>query len=167
METIMSLFRLLPFKFVFVSVFLSLLHAVLCKVCRAPKLSGHGPPSYPVIGCLISFYKSRTRLLEWYTELLAASATNTIVVNRLGARRTIVTANSENVEYMLKTNFNNFPKGKPFTEILGDFLGYGIFNVDGELWRMQRKLASHAFSTNSLREVVMSTLEEEGWIAVV
>ncbi|XP_017975350.1 PREDICTED: cytochrome P450 94B3 [Theobroma cacao] len=161
METIMSLFRLLPFKFVFVSVFLSLLHAVLCKVCRAPKLSGHGPPSYPVIGCLISFYKSRTRLLEWYTELLAASATNTIVVNRLGARRTIVTANSENVEYMLKTNFNNFPKGKPFTEILGDFLGYGIFNVDGELWRMQRKLASHAFSTNSLREVVMSTLEEE------
>ncbi|XWS32635.1 hypothetical protein CRYUN_Cryun22dG0007300 [Craigia yunnanensis] len=62
---------------------------------------------------------------------------------------------------MLKTNFNNFPKGKPFTEILGDFLGYGIFNVDGELWRMQRKLASHAFSTISLREFVMSTSEEE------
>ncbi|XVF16209.1 hypothetical protein REPUB_Repub10bG0011900 [Reevesia pubescens] len=162
MEIFMSLFRLLPLKFVFLSVFFSLLHAILCKVCRASKLSGvHGPPTYPIIGCLISFYKNQTRLLDWYTELLSESETNTIVVNRLGARRTIVTANSENVEYMLKTNFNNFPKGKPFTEILGDFLGYGIFNVDGELWRMQRKLASHAFSTNSLREFVMSTLVEE------
>ncbi|XVF13916.1 hypothetical protein REPUB_Repub09cG0011000 [Reevesia pubescens] len=161
MEIFMSLFRLLPLKFVFISVFFSLLHSILCKICRAPKFSGHGPPTYPIIGCLISFYNNQTRLLDWYTELLAESDTNTIVVNRLGARRTIVTANSENVEYMLKTNFNNFPKGKPFTEILGDFLGYGIFNVDGELWRMQRKLASHAFSTHSLREYVMSTLEEE------
>ncbi|XVF57785.1 hypothetical protein PTKIN_Ptkin07bG0010000 [Pterospermum kingtungense] len=137
------------------------MHAVLCKLSRAQKWSEHGPPTYPIIGCLVSFYRNRTRLLDWYTELLAESATNTIVVNRLGARRTIVTANTENVEYMLKTNFNNFPKGKPFTEILGDFLGYGIFNVDGELWRMQRKFASHAFSTNSLREFVISTLEEE------
>ncbi|XP_022773646.1 cytochrome P450 94B3-like [Durio zibethinus] len=161
MELLMSLFRVVPWKFVFISVFLPLLHAILCKVCRAPKLPERGPAAYPIIGCLISFYKNRTRLLDWYTELLAESATNTIVVNRLGARRTIVTANSENVEYMLKTNFNNFPKGQPFTEILGDFLGYGIFNVDGELWRLQRKLASHAFSTNSLREFVMSTLEEE------
>ncbi|XVE67702.1 hypothetical protein DITRI_Ditri09bG0009700 [Diplodiscus trichospermus] len=162
METLMSLFKVLPLKLVFISMFLCLLHAILCKViCRAHKLSKHGPPTYPIIGCLISFYKNRTRLLDWYTQLLSESATNTIVVNRLGASRTIVTANSENVEYMLKTNFNNFPKGKPFTEILGDFLGYGIFNVDGELWRMQRKLASHAFSTSSLREFVMNTLEQE------
>ncbi|KAK9037242.1 hypothetical protein V6N11_022161 [Hibiscus sabdariffa] len=161
MEIFMSFFMLMPLKFVLVCVFFSLLHVILCKVCSAPKLSEHGPPTYPIIGCLISFYKNRTRLLDWYTELIVESNTNTIVVNRLGARRTIVTANLENVEYMLKTNFNNFPKGKPFTEILGDFLGYGIFNVDGELWRIQRKLASHAFSTNSLREFVMSTLEEE------
>ncbi|OMO85350.1 Cytochrome P450 [Corchorus capsularis] len=157
MEIFMSVFRLLPLNFVFISVFFSLLHAI----SRASKLSKIGPPTYPIIGCLISFYKNRTRLLDWYTELLAESATNTIVVNRLGARRTIVTANSDNVEYMLKTNFNNFPKGKPFTEILGDFLGYGIFNVDGELWKMQRKLASHAFSTNSLREFMMTSLEQE------
>lgn len=121
----------------------------------------HGPPTYPIIGCLISFYKNKTRLLDWYTELLTESTTNTIVVRRLGAPRTIVTANPDNVEYMLKTNFSNFPKGKPFTEILGDFLGYGIFNVDGDLWLAQRKLASHAFSTKSLREFVMDTLEEE------
>lgn len=82
------------------------------------------------------------------------------MINRLGARRTIVTANQHNVEYILKTNFNNFPKGKPFTEILGDFLGNGIFNIDGELWLTQRKLASHEFSARSLKEFIIHTLEE-------
>ncbi|KAM7268154.1 hypothetical protein ACFE04_010320 [Oxalis oulophora] len=123
--------------------------------------SAQGPPTYPILGCLISFYKNRYRLLAWYTDLLEKSATGTIVIRRLGARRTIVTANPENLEYILKTNFNNFPKGQPFTEILGDFLGCGIFNVDGDLWRMQRKLASHEFSTKSLREFFTSTLNKE------
>lgn len=124
-------------------------------------VSAHGPPSYPIIGCLLAFYKNRYRLLEWYTNLLSVSPTQTIVVQRLGARRTVVTANPANVEYMLKTNFSNFPKGKPFTEILGDLLGCGIFNVDGELWCTQRKLAVHKFTTKSLREFVVKTLQEE------
>ncbi|XVF49643.1 hypothetical protein PTKIN_Ptkin04bG0029500 [Pterospermum kingtungense] len=124
-------------------------------------LASNGPPSYPFLGCLVSFYKNRRRLLDWYTELLSESPCQTIVVTRLGARRTVVTANPANVEHMLKTNFNNFPKGKPFTEILGDLLGCGIFNVDGELWSTQRKLASHEFSTKSLREFVVKTLHEE------
>ncbi|EEF50911.1 cytochrome P450 94B3 [Ricinus communis] len=160
MATLMSLLtcQFLSFLLSLYMPFLYLFHVFLRKFRR---VSGHGPPSYPIIGCLISFYKNQARLLDWYTQLLAASPTNTIVVNRLGARRTIVTANPENVEYMLKTNFNNFPKGEPFTEILGDFLGYGIFNVDGEIWHRQRKLASHEFSAKSLREFYMITLEEE------
>ncbi|XP_050223114.1 cytochrome P450 94B3 [Mercurialis annua] len=125
------------------------------------KTHDHGPPSYPFIGCLISFYKNRYRLLDWYTDLLSVSPSQTIEVQRLGGRRTIVTANPANVEHMLKNNFSNFPKGKPFTEILGDLLGCGIFNVDGELWSTQRKLASHEFSTKSLREFVIKILQEE------
>ncbi|GFQ07908.1 cytochrome p450 94b3 [Phtheirospermum japonicum] len=116
---------------------------------------------FPKLGCLVSFYKNRHRLLSWYTELLSESATQTIVVHRLGAPRTIVTANPDNVEYILKSNFANFPKGKPFTELLGDFLGLGIFNVDGERWSTQRKLASHEFSTKSLRDFVVKVLEDE------
>ncbi|XP_022738199.1 cytochrome P450 94B3-like [Durio zibethinus] len=138
---------------------LCFLHSFLAK--KSVLASNVGPPSYPFLGCLISFYKNRRRLLDWYTDLLSESPCQTIVVSRLGGRRTVVTANSANVEHMLKTNFNNFPKGKPFTEILGDLLGCGIFNVDGELWSTQRKLASHEFSTKSLREFVVKTLQEE------
>ncbi|TKY63449.1 fatty acid omega-hydroxylase [Spatholobus suberectus] len=82
-------------------------------------------------------------------------------MRRIGTHNTVVTANPRNVEHILKTNFNNFPKGKPFTEILGDLLGCGIFNVDGELWHAQRKLASHEFTTRSLRDFVLKTLREK------
>ncbi|KAK1363256.1 Cytochrome P450, E-class, group IV [Heracleum sosnowskyi] len=123
--------------------------------------SSENPNSYPVIGSLISFYKNRRRLIHWYTHLLSESHSQTIIVSRLGAQRTIITANPDNVEYILKTKFSNFPKGKAFTEFLGDFLGFGIFNVDGEVWHSQRKLASHEFSARSLREFVVKVLEEE------
>jgi cytochrome P450 len=145
--------------FYLLSFFFSVLQEFYASQTKPP--TTHGPPSYPIIGCLISFYKNRRCLLDWYTNLLSVSPTQTIVVQRLGARRIIVTANPENVEYVLKTNFINFPKGKPFTEILGDLLGCGIFNADGELWSTQRKLASHEFSTKSLREFVVMTLQEE------
>ncbi|EMS53696.1 Cytochrome P450 94A1 [Triticum urartu] len=123
--------------------------------------AGHGPRSYPVIGCLLAFYENRRRLLDWYTEMLAASPTQTIVVDRLGARRTVVTANPANVEYILLGNFGNFPKGKPFTDVLGDLLGNGIFNVDGDKWFAQRKLVSHEFSARTLRELEIAVLEAE------
>jgi cytochrome P450 len=52
----------------------------------------------------------------------------------------IITANPENVKHLLKTRFDNYPKGKPFSLILVDLLGRGIFNVDGNSWRFQRKI---------------------------
>jgi cytochrome P450 len=114
-----------------------------------------------VLGCLVEFYRNRRRLLDWYTGLLAASPSQTVVVARLGARRTVVTANPANVEHLLKANFGNYPKGKPFTEVLGDLLGGGIFNADGEPWRAQRKLVSHEFTARALREQVGAALEAE------
>ncbi|XP_051140863.1 cytochrome P450 94B3-like [Andrographis paniculata] len=120
------------------------------------------PATYPLIGCLLSFYRNRHHLLHWYTDMLSLSPSQTIIISRFGARRTIVTANPQNVEYVLKSNFSNFPKGKPFTEILRDFLGNGIFNVDGDLWYDQRKLAIHQFNArSSLRNYVERVLKEE------
>ncbi|KAL5727885.1 hypothetical protein ACHQM5_001029 [Ranunculus cassubicifolius] len=57
-----------------------------------------------------------------------------------------------NVEYILKTNFSNYPKGPYHYGILNDLLGDGIFVVDGEKWRHQRKVASYEFSTKVLRD---------------
>jgi hypothetical protein len=72
-------------------------------------------------------------LCDWYMHLLRNSPTRTINVHVLG---NIITANPEKVEHMLKTRFDNYLKGKPFSLILGR----GIFNVDGDSWRFQRKI---------------------------
>ncbi|KAL2529133.1 Cytochrome [Forsythia ovata] len=145
----------------FLCLLLYLLNSTPWKLRQSHKFFAYGPTSYPMIGCMISFYKNGHRLLDWYTDLLSSAPTQTIIVSRLGARRAIVTANPENVKYILKTNFYNFPKGKPFQEILEDFLGNGIFNVDGDLWYNQRKLASQEFSTRSLRDYAVKSLKEE------
>lgn len=126
-----------------------------------PTNSIYGPNSHPLIGSFIPFYRNRHRLLDWYTDLLSASPTQTFVMRRLGARRTVITSNPDNVEHILKTNFCNYPKGKPFIDILGDLLGCGIFNADGDLWLSQRKLASHEFTARSLRELLFPALESE------
>ncbi|VVB04719.1 unnamed protein product [Arabis nemorensis] len=148
-------FILVPFLIIIISLFSSY------PTKKTLETTTYEPPSYPLIGSILSFNKNRHRLLQWYTELLRLSPTQTISIPLLGNRRTIITTNPQNVEYILKTNFFNFPKGKPFTDLLGDLLGKGIFNVDGHSWSSQRKLACHKFSTRSLRSFAFEVLKDE------
>ncbi|KAI3471961.1 hypothetical protein Pfo_028649 [Paulownia fortunei] len=97
-------------------------------------------------------------LCDWYTHLLKNSPTRTIHIHVLN---NTITANPDNVEYMLKTRFDNFPKGKPFSAILGDFLGRGIFNVDGDLWKFQRKMASLELGRISIRAYSFEIVNQE------
>ncbi|KAI7751129.1 hypothetical protein M8C21_017626 [Ambrosia artemisiifolia] len=99
-----------------------------------------------------------TNLSDWYTHLLRKSATGTIHIHVLN---NIITANPDNVEYMIKTNFDNYPKGKAFSAILGDLLGRGIFNVDGNCWRFQRKLASLELGSLSIRSHALNIVTDE------
>jgi cytochrome P450 len=115
-----------------------------CHVCRA-YLTG-------------SWAKDFTNLGDWYAHLLRESPTGTVHVHVLGCT---VTANPANVEYMLKTNFDNFPKGKTFSALLGDLLGHGIFNVDGDAWRHQRKLASLELGSVAVRSYAYKIIAQE------
>ncbi|KAJ0042959.1 hypothetical protein Pint_17315 [Pistacia integerrima] len=62
------------------------------------------------------------------------------------------TTDPEIVEYILKTNFPNYGKGLYNYNILTDLLGDGIFAVDLDKWKHQRKLSSYEFSTKILRD---------------
>ncbi|XP_066356703.1 cytochrome P450 94C1-like [Miscanthus floridulus] len=115
-----------------------------CHVCRA-YLTG-------------SWVRDFTNLGDWYAHLLRESPTGTVHVHVLGCT---VTANSANVEYMLKTNFDNFPKGKTFSALLGDLLGRGIFNVDGHAWRHQRKMASLELGSVAVRSYAFGIIAQE------
>ncbi|KAH7519546.1 hypothetical protein FEM48_Zijuj08G0048500 [Ziziphus jujuba var. spinosa] len=67
-------------------------------------------------------------------------------------RNEIYTSDPANVEHILKTNFDNYGKGLYNYNILKDLLGDGIFTVDGDKWRQQRKASSYEFSTKVLRD---------------
>ncbi|KAG2670802.1 hypothetical protein I3760_14G104200 [Carya illinoinensis] len=155
LQSISTPFCVLFFSFTILFSLFSLLIFILrlikpywcnCEVCR----------------CFLSasWVKDFGNLCDWYTHLLQKSPTGTIHVHVLG---NTITANPENVEHMLKTRFDNYPKGKPFSVILGDLLGRGIFNVDGDSWRFQRKMASLELGSVSVRsygfEIVGSEIQ--------
>ncbi|WVZ06964.1 hypothetical protein V8G54_020310 [Vigna mungo] len=87
--------------------------------------------------------------------------TNTAVMSRSYRFNIVVTANPHNVEHMLKTRFENYPKGERFIHPLQDLLGNGIFNSDSELWKVQRKVASYEFTTSSLRNFIVNSITTE------
>ncbi|CAA6656245.1 unnamed protein product [Spirodela intermedia] len=76
-------------------------------------------------------------------------------------RSYVYLADPRDVEYILSTNFDNYAKGSYNHNILEDLLGDGIFAVDGDQWRHQRKLASFEFSTRNLRDYSSNTFKRD------
>ncbi|WJX14632.1 hypothetical protein P8452_04862 [Trifolium repens] len=111
---------------------------------------------HPVAGTVLHQLLNFHRLLEYMTDL-----TNKRKTYRLLSftRSQVYTANPANIEYMLVTNFSNYGKGWYHHSVLEDLLGDGIFTVDGEQWRHQRKSASYQFSTKLLREFSSSVFK--------
>ncbi|CAL0332820.1 unnamed protein product [Lupinus luteus] len=141
--------------------FLSLLFSYLYFHSHTRKRNNTGFKIYPIVGSLPEFLINRHRFLEWSTQILAECPTNTAVLVRPGTVSDVITANPDIIEHILKTKFENYPKGERFISLLVDFLGLGIFNSDGELWKVQRKTASYEFNTRSLRNFVMENVMVE------
>lgn len=154
----MELFSIQTFLFFFV---LSMYLYFRFNTSTKKPIKKPGPKIYPLVGILPEFLKNRHRSLDWCTKNLRDCPKNSDVYWRPGKGYTFMTANPSDLEHVLKTNFGNYPKGNHFTPILNDFLGHGIFNSDGELWKLQRKTASHEFNTKSLRNFVMENVTIE------
>uniref|UniRef100_A0A0D9V6V5 Cytochrome P450 n=1 Tax=Leersia perrieri TaxID=77586 RepID=A0A0D9V6V5_9ORYZ len=150
-----------------VPLFLLLLIPVLCFLCLrhgATKQPGaDGLKAYPIVGTLPHFVKNQHRLIEWSAGVVARCPTHTMSFNfkSFGLMAGAITANPANVEYIVKTNFQNYPKGEYVVSVIEDFLGHGIFNSDGDQWLWQRKAASYEFSKRSLRNFVVSAVRFE------
>ncbi|KAM7260930.1 hypothetical protein ACFE04_026405 [Oxalis oulophora] len=109
------------------------------------KKKNYPPTGGTVIHQLLHFH----RLHDYMTDLAGKYKTYRLLSP---FRNEYYTSDPAIVEYMLKTNFDNFGKGSYTNDILRALLGDGIFAVDGEKWRQQRKIASHEFSTKVLRD---------------
>ncbi|KAJ8558132.1 hypothetical protein K7X08_004898 [Anisodus acutangulus] len=139
---------LIPFLFIF---FINLFQSKSTKI----------PKSYPIIGSYFSILANKQRRIQWTSDVIQSTSNLTFTLIRPFGFRQIFTANPSNVQHILKTNFNMYQKGDVFKRTMTDFLGDGIFNVDGDVWKYQRQVASHEFNTKSLRKFVETVVDAE------
>ncbi|KAG8654144.1 hypothetical protein MANES_05G104700v8 [Manihot esculenta] len=116
---------------------------------RCNQRNKKGPKTWPIVGAAIEQLVNYDRMHDWLVEYL--SELKTVVVPMPFTTYTYI-SDPANVEHVLKTNFANYPKGETYHSYMEVLLGEGIFNVDGELWRKQRKTASFEFASKNLRD---------------
>ncbi|XP_049936008.1 cytochrome P450 704C1-like isoform X2 [Nymphaea colorata] len=119
-----------------------------------------GSKAYPPVkGTMFHLLRCLDSLYDYQTEVLAHNKT---VRYLFFSHSEVLTADPQNIEYILKTNFANYDKGGYHQEITKDLLGDGIFAVDGQKWRHQRKVASYEFSTKMLRDLSSVVFRRNG-----
>lgn len=119
-----------------------------------------GPRVWPLFGSLPGLIENAERMHEWICDNLRACGgtyqTCICAVPFLARKQGLVTVTCDpkNLEHILKTRFDNYPKGPTWQAVFHDLLGQGIFNSDGDTWLFQRKTAALEFTTRTLRQAM-------------
>ncbi|XP_057981452.1 cytochrome P450 86A8-like isoform X2 [Malania oleifera] len=119
-----------------------------------------GPRVWPLLGSLPGLIENCDRMHEWIAENLRACGgtyqTCICAVPFLARKQGLVTVTCDpkNLEHILKTRFDNYPKGPTWQAVFHELLGEGIFNSDGDTWLFQRKTAALEFTTRTLRQAM-------------
>lgn len=110
-------------------------------------------PGWPLLGQLPAVIKDRTRPLEF------------IATNRLKhgpgfsitfpGTRIVDVSKPEWIEYIQKTNFDNYTKGDLFRTVMSQVFGEGIFVVDGPKWKLTRHSTSTIFTNNTFKKIIV------------
>ncbi|KAH9614706.1 hypothetical protein KSS87_014102 [Heliosperma pusillum] len=136
-----------------------ILALVLIKFVKSKLIQKDGYKNYPPIaGTMFNQLLNFKRLHHYMTDLATKHKTYRIL-NPF--RNEIYTSDPANVEYILKTNFDNYGKGDYTYNNVSDLLGDGIFVVDGHKWKTQRKVSSYEFSTRNLRDFSSTVFREK------
>ncbi|KAM0848479.1 hypothetical protein ACQ4PT_054351 [Festuca glaucescens] len=116
-----------------------------------------GPRVWPLVGSLPGLLRHAEDMHEWIVANLRRTGgtyqTCIFAVPGLARRGGLVTVTCDpkNLEHVLKSRFDNYPKGPFWHGVFRDLLGDGIFNSDGDTWVAQRKTAALEFTTRTLR----------------
>ncbi|XP_059657805.1 cytochrome P450 86B1 [Cornus florida] len=125
------------------------------------RLTNKGPMLWPVMGIIPSLFLHVNNIYDWTTRsLIKTRGTFHYKGMWMGGAYGIITVDPSKIEYMLRTKFKNFPKGKYYRERFHDLLGDGIFNADGEMWKEQRRAATSEMHTSRFVEYSMQTIQD-------
>ncbi|KAI0830406.1 cytochrome P450 [Hypoxylon sp. FL0890] len=139
-------------------VWLGLLGALFCYqfVLRTPTIRRNGVPlrkppnTLPLAGNGILFLQPRQRLFSWFVKCERQFGPETFQISVPTLPPGVVINDPKNLEYVFK-NEGIFSKGDFFKRLSWDLFGNGIINVDGELWKAQRKAGLAFLNASNLR----------------
>ncbi|KAH7096732.1 cytochrome P450 [Auriculariales sp. MPI-PUGE-AT-0066] len=136
---------------------------------RPPEAQGRWPGNLDI---MLKMTFSKGKHTAWNAKELLESVNSTTVNVRLLGSDLYITTDERVVKHMLATSFDDFVKGDTQTLRLESFLGNGIFNRDGDLWRMHRTMTRPFFArerisdlhradthTNKLIDIIISHCE--------
>ncbi|PWY98457.1 cytochrome P450 [Testicularia cyperi] len=126
------------------------------------------PGALPLVGNLVFLLEIASKKRRFLDEFLVQQRTIgkggmpwAATFPNLGGRVTCINR-PEYIRWVQKTNFENYIKGPDFVNNMGDVMSpHGIFVADGEIWKKQRKMASHIFSVGNFRTHVQSTIQRD------
>ncbi|XVF33465.1 hypothetical protein REPUB_Repub17cG0170600 [Reevesia pubescens] len=152
MDIIHTIFLLISCLLIFLLLILSF---SLIKIFAGKSINN--PDYAPVKGTVFNQLLYFDHLYDYQLKVTQKQPTYRL----LGLTRSdIFTADTRNVEHIVKTNFHKYAKGKYREEVVEDLWGQGIFAVDGDKWRQQRKLVVSEFSTRVVRDFSISVFRK-------
>ncbi|KAI1763406.1 cytochrome P450 [Hypoxylon sp. FL1150] len=125
-------------------------------ILRAPTIRRNGVPlrkppnTLPLAGNGILFLRARQELFSWFVKCEQLFGDETFQISVPTLPPGVVINDPKNLEYVFK-NEGIFSKGDFFKRLSKDLFGNGIINVDGELWKAQRKAGLAFLNTSNLR----------------
>ncbi|KAG0005569.1 hypothetical protein BGZ80_009865 [Entomortierella chlamydospora] len=108
----------------------------------------------PLIGHLLLLSSVRLEESPQFFEKLYNELGPIWSISLPGLGRIIEIDTPENIEYVLKTNFNNYRKGHVRRDINWELSGDGIASSDGPKWKFQRQIWNTVFKDVAIREYV-------------
>eukprot|EP01018_Ginkgo_biloba_P012615 Gb_17531 [translate_table: standard] len=111
---------------------------------------------WTVLGAVPALCFHANNIYDWLTNIIIKEGGSVRFMGPWNIQ--LVTVHPKNIEYVLNTRFDNFPKGDYLRIIYRDFLGdYSLLIAYGDSWRELKKMVSFIFGSSSFRKNVLNT----------
>lgn len=118
-----------------------------------------GPILWRLVDTLLDFFVNMNDIYGWITQLIQRYG-GSVKLQGHWMGFSFVTTDPKHIEYIVKTKFSSFPKGRYFRSIFLELMGDGILTADGEEWVSVRKMMSSVFHSPAFKRKLIETMDE-------
>ncbi|GAV60077.1 p450 domain-containing protein [Cephalotus follicularis] len=117
--------------------------------------------TWPIVGMFPGFVCNTRRLHDYVTQILKQSGgTFEFKSPWFSKMDFIATCDPKNVDHILNRSFSNYIRGPEIKEIF-EILGDGIFNLDFDLWKLQKKMVQSMINNTKFELLVEKTVTQK------